>query len=750
MCLKSSIAFEILYLSTMNMKLMVAGLLCVLLPPYSYSQNLVGNPSFEEYSMCPSQPGELFKADGWTINVNTSDYFNSCCGCPNILNVPYTGYGYQYPSTGDGFAGFLGLPIGGPATREFLGRALDNPMVLGQKYYVSFKVNFSQNAYTSLCGQDKIGMKFTNVNHGIDTVLNPPFAEDSAHVYTDDIIMDTLNWVTISGSFIADSAYQYMMIGVFFNAADVTLNCVDSTSVFKWNYYYVDDVCVSVDSALCADYPPCIAPDVPIIWSTDSVSCEGEDHNIWNGFGNLNSATNWYWYEDSCGGTLIDSGQLITVSPMTTTTYFMRGEGGCVDPGVCDSFTVYVLPKPTATAAGDTAICLGDSAQLSASGGSAYLWLPGTNLSDASSAAPWASPLTTTLYAVTVVDSNNCSDNASVLITVYPLPVANAGTDTAICLGDSVQLNASGGVSYLWFSTAYLSNDSTGDPWTLPDTNSEYVVAVTSSAGCQSQDSLMISFIPDVALSVAGDTGICSGETVTLWATASDNIIWSTGATTDSIQALLIGDSSFVVTAGNTCYVLVDSIQVSVFPIPTVDAGLDQTQGVDTTLQLAALPPDTGQAYTYLWQPVEGLSCSDCPNPVVSVDVTTEYVLSVTNEWGCTGYDTILITYDPTVVVVLPVLSVYVPDIFSPNGDDSNDWFFIQGKGIESLNLMIFDRWGEKVFENREFQANEESEGWNGKYRGKPVKVGSFKYVVSGMYIDGTKIKKAGDLLLVR
>jgi gliding motility-associated-like protein len=124
--------------------------------------------------------------------------------------------------------------------------------------------------------------------------------------------------------------------------------------------------------------------------------------------------------------------------------------------------------------------------------------------------------------------------------------------------------------------------------------------------------------------------------------------------------------------------------------------------------------------------------------------------LSVTNEWGCTGYDTILITYDPTVVVVLPVLSVYVPDIFSPNGDDSNDWYFIQGKGIESLNLMIFDRCGEKVFENRGVQANEESEGWNGKYRGKPVKVGSFKYVVSGMYIDGTKIKKAGDLLLVR
>ena len=135
---------------------------------------------------------------------------------------------------------------------------------------------------------------------------------------------------------------------------------------------------------------------------------------------------------------------------------------GCTNS---DTVAISRHPATPADAGIDTAHCLGDSLQLSASGGLSYVWTPATGLSDTSIADPWATASDTITYFVTVTDSNSCTAMDSVTIGVNSLPSANAGEDTSYCEGDSVQLMASGGVSYTWAPSSGLSDASISDPW---------------------------------------------------------------------------------------------------------------------------------------------------------------------------------------------------------------------------------------------------------------------------------------------
>lgn len=89
--------------------------------------------------------------------------------------------------------------------------------------------------------------------------------------------------------------------------------------------------------------------------------------------------------------------------------------------------------------------------------------------------------------------------------------------------------------------------------------------------------------------------------------------------------------------------------------------------------------------------------------------------------------------------------SVYVPNIFSPNGDGFNDMLFVRGKGIVELKFMIFDRWGERVFETTDI-----NKGWDGVYKGKAMNLSVFVYIVSGKFKNGDLIEKKGNFTLLR
>jgi hypothetical protein len=218
-------------------------------------QNLVSNPSFEAYSSCPTTLNEVPLCNGWLNFGNTPDYFNACADSGG-LNVPYSGVGFQYAHSGVGMMGVCmyedTITSSNSPYREYIGSQLLNPLQIGVKYYLSFYANFSNFTQYNAMACNKIGLKFfMNPSSG----TTPCAMNNLAHLYTDSIITDTVNWIKISGSFIADSSYTYLAIGNFFDDQNT-----DTLGIGSWHwaedaaYYFIDDICVSSDSNFAANW----------------------------------------------------------------------------------------------------------------------------------------------------------------------------------------------------------------------------------------------------------------------------------------------------------------------------------------------------------------------------------------------------------------------------------------------------------------------------------------------------------------
>ncbi|MBI4649114.1 MAG: T9SS type A sorting domain-containing protein, partial [Bacteroidia bacterium] len=221
-----------------------------------FAQNLVPNHSFEEYSNCPSYPGDMF-AIGWQ-SIYTADYYNSCDDSLCYVSVPHNIIGYQHAVTGNAYSGLFTRATSNTFSnyREFISCQLNNPLTIGEKYYVSFMASLADK---SNCATNNLGALFSTVPINFNSYPIP--LTNHANIYSYSIIIDSANWVKISGSFIADSAYSYMYITNFYDNFHTDSILFDTTIIISpliyfvdticWAYYYIDDVCVSEDSLDC-------------------------------------------------------------------------------------------------------------------------------------------------------------------------------------------------------------------------------------------------------------------------------------------------------------------------------------------------------------------------------------------------------------------------------------------------------------------------------------------------------------------
>ena len=145
------------------------------------------------------------------------------------------------------------------------------------------------------------------------------------------------------------------------------------------------------------------------------------------------------------------------------TTYYVivTDSNACVNT---DSITIVINPLPTVTAQGNDTICFGTSTQLIATGALTYVWSPTDSLSNPTIPYPSANPDSNITYIVVGTDANGCTDRDTISVAVLSLPNVDAGNDTTICPGLSVQLNATGGSNYQWTPTTNLSNFLIADP----------------------------------------------------------------------------------------------------------------------------------------------------------------------------------------------------------------------------------------------------------------------------------------------
>ncbi|HRI26878.1 MAG TPA: hypothetical protein PK715_02370, partial [Chitinophagales bacterium] len=196
-----------------------------------------------------------------------------------------------------------------------------------------------------------------------------------------------------------------------------------------------------------------------------------------------------------------DNTAAITVSPAVTTTYTVTvtGAAGC---SASANVTVTVNTNPTASISAPAAICTGQTATLTASGGAAYLWNTG-----ATTASITESPATTTTYTVTVSNAAGCSSTASATVTVNPLPNATVTNPAPICAGQSATLTANGGTSYVW-NTAATTQSITENP----TTTTNYTVTVSNSNNCSNTAGGTITVNPNPTSSITAQTDVsCNG-----------------------------------------------------------------------------------------------------------------------------------------------------------------------------------------------------------------------------------------------
>ncbi|PYE81698.1 putative secreted protein (Por secretion system target) [Winogradskyella epiphytica] len=350
----------------------------------------------------------------------------------------------------------------------------------------------------------------------------------------------------------------------------------------------------------------------------------------------------------------VDSNGLVTaIGPGEVTITFTSADGGFTDTS-----QITVFPEALQASAGtDQQICQGESATLTASGGTGYVWSTGETTETIE-----VTPDTTTTYIVTVSDVFGQSEDAEVTITVNSLPVAAAGADQSICLGESIILTASGGDSYLW-----NTGETTASIEVSPNVETTYSVEVSSN-NCSSADQVTVYVNESPNITISEDQVIVDGESTTLSVSGGDNYEWSTGETSETITVSPNVTTIYSVSSTNVngC-VTNESVTVTVVPGVTANAGEDATICSGESYTLTA----TGGT-TYVWDTEDsGFEL------VVSPTITTTYTVTVEDEYGNSDSDSV---------------TVFVNE--SPNITVSEDVYVIQGNSVSlSANGGVSYSW---------------------------------------------------------
>ena len=432
-------------------------------------------------------------------------------------------------------------------------------------------------------------------------------------------------------------------------------------------------------------------------------------------------------------------------NPTSSTTYTVVGTdaAGCLDSA---NVTVAVNPLPVVTAVpADTSICTGNSTTLSATGGSTYAWTPATGLSCTSCSSTSADPNSTTTYTVIGTSNQGCNDTVQIVLTVYPSPAINislSGGDT-LCPGQSTTMTASGAITYSWKPSAGLNFDTGTTVTAMPVTSPLTYTVIGRSSTCSDSGTQTLYLYAPLKVTMSPDT-ICLGQqkgVVQVNVTGGKsgfNYLWN--------NSLPNGPGPFVVAPGSSTYYVctvtdgcnnsvTDSMQVFTAPVPV--ASFKATPNNVLGGQFVVFVNTSTGATSYIWNLGNG-DTAMVPEPYYEYNIPGTYIatLVASNQYGCrdTASDTVHVTG-----------GIYVPNVFTPNGDGINDVFHVTAGGMKTYDIEIFNRWGQLVFE-----ANAPDIDWTGRSQsGVMESDGTYYYIIKATDYTNKQYNLDGYLQLI-
>jgi gliding motility-associated-like protein len=482
-----------------------------------------------------------------------------------------------------------------------------------------------------------------------------------------------------------------------------------------------------------------VSTGVTVDLGPDSLSCNGAAVTLQSAFTYPGSAT-YLWSTGSIAPAL-------TVT--TSGQYWLRViDGGC--PGF-DTVNISIIYDTMTFYNFDTTICAGAAIQGAASGnpGLSFMWIPTVGVDFPFTNNPTITPDTSTTYTV-ITSMGGCPPKSnSFRINVQPNPTVSLGGNRVVCRHDTLHIAAF--VSPTWF-TGYTYTWSPGTAFDdslaaavayTGDTTVKVKVVVSTSKGCASADSAMVTVYPADTLDPMPAVSVCPRKTVQLSPTTkggASTYKWASSmylaSDTASLQIIKpITSITYTVISTNT-YGCSDTgaVDVTVHPGATIFLGDSVTIYPGESFQIS---PQTNCTY-FTWSPATGLSNRYISNPVATPEANTRYVVHAMNEYGCEVEDTLHVYVSTESILGLP-------NAFAP-GSGPNNLFRIYKRGLATLNYFrIFNRWGNLVYESRDIDA-----GWDGTYKGTLQPFGVYVYEIEAVTSTGKLFRKAGNVTLIK
>jgi gliding motility-associated-like protein len=385
-------------------------------------------------------------------------------------------------------------------------------------------------------------------------------------------------------------------------------------------------------------------------------------------------------------------------------------KGGCI---VSDTIIVMNKPSPNLNLGKDTSVCSDLSILLDATNSSinSYRW-------QNNHSQPTYLVKTPGQYSVRATGFNGCFRDDTIMVFHKTVPYFSLGNDTLICDNREIRYNfRAPSTNYVW------NNGAAGGSNTINRVGLYWLQA--SLDNCVYRDSVHLNTIRAPVVYLGNDTAICETDALLLQAGSDgESYLWNTGASSSFLNVNRQGTYAVEV-KGNGC-ITRDTIKISSLKLPRFSLGIDTSLCEGQNFVIGATSP-TGK---YLWQ--DGSEARD-----YTVQTPGLYKLTVTNSCG---------SYTDDIVVTRGICQFVIPNAFTPNNDNINDFFRLKNASfIARFEMKIFNRWGQMVF-----SSTDASPGWNGKQNSLLSPEGNYNWVIVYTDRQGNTETKYGSVLLIR
>jgi len=502
------------------------------------------------------------------------------------------------------------------------------------------------------------------------------------------------------------------------------------------------------------DYDPCVEDSTTVVFTDVSTNIFGSIDSVW-----------WVWQGDTISTNTQDS-MVISQSVMDSMTLFVMTEDGCMD-SISQEINLNIIEINLA----DTIIaCIGVDTFLNPFGNPNYQynWSPAPN-GDPNEINPMITATTSMTYAVTITDNSGvspCSVEKEVFVLV-PEAISDLETspDTILCEAGTVMLSATSSLAneYNWYNeyppNSPLVLSSPNYMLNLDDMDAPqyYYVEAMDQYGCPTVDSIFAGNAEIIA--ALNDVENCLNSELTILGGAASNGEMLMYEWLDPNGMVVGMDSTLTFTPSvSGVYTVNVSNEYGCeleenFNINIIDISADvqATADPDTIIlgeivQLDVVgSPDNIEGYKYLWSPTNsllGTNPAEDKDPEAMPEVNTDYQVVVTDlDNGCTTTTHVFVT----VLDICERPYVFFPNVFSPNGDDVNDVLKVESVVVDEVFFVIYNRWGEKVFE-----GNSVDSAWDGTHNGEAVCTDVYGYYLRARCVNGKVYEEKGNVTVLK